>query len=287
MIQRPKNAQRKRFLKLAGFAVVVLLVSLWFLSKKDTRTFFADRVLMNIAFPFQKAITVTTQKADAIFEHYLDLVGAKKENDDLKRKIAELKAQAVHMEELERENRRLRELLNFKRDIATPMLPAEIIATSPSPWMDTVVVDKGVKDGVQRGMPVVSEKGIVGYVLKTTRLVSTIMFVTHYNCRVDAIVQRTRCHGVVGGLLEGHCRLFNVLRTEDIREGDLVVTSGFGNRFPRGLLIGVISKVKRKRFGLFQEAEVVPSVDFSKLEEVFILLKPQTPIARLGKSHHE
>lgn len=92
---------------------------------------------------------------------------------------------------------------------------------------------------------------------------------------------------MVGGLLEGHCRLFNVLRTEDISEGDLVVTSGFGNRFPRGLLIGVISKVKRKRFGLFQEAEIDPSVDFSKLEEVFILLKPQTPIAALGKSHHE
>ena len=242
---------------------------------------------MNIAFPFQKAISVTTGKADQIFDHYLNLVGAKKENEQLKRKIAELKAQTVRLEELERENRRLRELLNFKQDIASPMLPAEIIASSPTPWMDTVVVDKGARDGVQQGMPVVSEKGIVGYVLKTTRYVSTIMFVTHYNCRVDAIVQRTRSHGVVGGLLEGRCRLFNVLRTEDIEKGDLVVTSGFGNRFPRGLLIGVISKVKKKQFGLFQEAEIVPSVDFSRLEEVFILLKPQAPIAALGKSHHD
>jgi rod shape-determining protein MreC len=242
---------------------------------------------MNIAFPFQKAVTFTTEKADNIFDHYLNLVNTKKENESLKKKVSELKAQTVRLGELEKENRRLRELLNFKQDISSPMLPSEIIATSPSPWMNTVVVDKGMKDGIQQGMPVVSEKGVVGYVLKTTRYVSTVMFVTHYNCRIDAIVQRTRSHGVVGGLLEGHCRLFNVLRTEDIHKGDLVVTSGFGNRFPRGLLIGIIRKVKKKRFGLFQEAEIIPSVDFSKLEEVFILLKSQTPIASLGKSHHD
>jgi rod shape-determining protein MreC len=287
MISRPQNTNRKRFFKFLVFVALVLLTSLLFLSKRGTHTFFVDHVLMNIAFPFQKVVTVTADKADRIFDQYLNLVDTKKENEALKKMVNELKAQTVRLEELERENRRLRELLDFKQDIASPMLPAEIIATSPTPWMDTVVVDKGTKDGVQQGMPVVSEKGVVGYVLKTTRFVSTVMFATHYNCRIDAIVQRTRSHGVVGGLLEGHCRLFNVLRTEDISEGDLVVTSGFGNRFPRGLLIGVISKVKRKRFGLFQEAEIDPSVDFSKLEEVFILLKPQTPIAALGKSHHE
>ena len=264
-----------------------MLVGLWFLSKRGPQTLFVDHVLMNIAFPFQKVVTVTTDKADEIFTHYFNLVNTKKENESLKKMVCELKAQTVRLQELERENRRLRELLNFKQDISSPMLPAEIIAASPTPWMDTVVVDKGTKDGIQQGMPVVSEKGVVGYVIKATRFASTVMFITHYNCRVDAIVQRSRSHGVVGGLLEGRCRLFNVLRTENIAVGDLVVTSGFGNRFPRGLLIGVVRKIKKKRFGLFQEAEITPSVDFSKLEEVFILLKPQAPIARLGESHHD
>ena len=215
------------------------------------------------------------------------MVNTKKENERLRKMVAKLHAKTVRLEELRRENERLRKLLDFQEEISSPMVPAEIIASSPTPWIETFVVDKGTKDNVQEGMPVVSEKGVVGYVLKATRFVSTVMVLTHYNCRVDAIVQRTRSHGVVGGLLEGRCRLFNVLRNEDIAEGDLVVTSGFGNRFPRGLLIGEIRKVKRKSFGLFQEAEIEPSVDFSKLEEVYILLKPQTPIADLGKSRHE
>lgn len=287
MTHRPKGLFRRRSFRFLAFLTLILVISLYFLSKRGPNIFFIDHILMNIAFPFQKALTVTTDKADIVFRHYLNLVDTRKENDTLRKMVDNLRAKTVRLEELERENRRLRELLDFKQEISTPMLPAEIIATSPTPWMDTFVVDKGTRDGVQQGMPVVSERGIVGYILKTTRFVSTVMVLTHYNCRVDAIDQRTRSHGVVGGLLEGQCRFFNVLRSEDISEGDLVVTSGFGDRFPRGLLIGVIHKIKKRPFGLFQEAEIVPSVDFSKLEEVYVLLKPQTPIASLGKSHHE
>ncbi len=287
MAHRSQSPFRGKFLKCSLFLVLVFVLSLCFLSKKGSHTFFVDHVLMNIAFPFQKAVTVTTDTAGRVFRNYFNLVNTKKENEVLKEKVNDLRAQTVHLEELERENQRLRELLNFRKEIPTPMLPAEIIAASPTPWMDTFVVDKGTKAGIQPGMPVVSEKGVVGYILKTTRFVSTVMVLTHYNCRVDAIIQRTRSHGVVGGLLEGQCRLFNVLRTEDISVGDRVVTSGFGNRFPRGLLIGVVKKVKKKPFGLFQEAEITPSVDFNKLEEVYILLKQQTPLVFKTQSRHE
>lgn len=287
MAHRSQSLFRKKFLKFPLFLALVLAVSLYFLSKKGPHTFFVDHILMNIAFPFQEAVTVTTDTVGTVFRNYFSLVNTKKENEALKKKVNDLRAQIVHLEELERENQRLRELLNFRKEISAPMLPAEIIATSPTPWIDTFIVDKGTKAGIQPGMPVVSEKGIVGYILKTTRFVSTVMVLTHYNCRVDAIIQRTRSHGVVGGLLEGQCRLFNVLRTEDVSVGDRVVTSGFGNRFPRGLLIGVVKKVKKKPFGLFQEAEITPSVDFNKLEEVYILLRQQTPLVFKAKSRHE
>lgn len=287
MTHHPKGLVRKRSFRFLVFLTLILVISLYFLSMRGANNFFIDHILMNIAFPFQKAVTVAKDKVDIVFRHYLNLVETRKENDTLRKMVDNLRSKTVRLEELERENRRLRELLKFKQRIPIPMLPAEVIATSPTPWVDTFVVDKGTRDGVQQGMPVVNEKGVVGYILKTTRLVSTVMVLTHYNCRVDAIDQRTRSHGVVGGLLEGRCRLFNVLRNEDISEGDRVVTSGFGNRFPRGLLIGVIHKIKKRPFGLFQEAEIVPSVDFGKLEEVYVLLKPQIPIASKGKSHHE
>ncbi len=279
MAHRSPNPFRKRFLRLSLFLILILTASFWFLSKREgSPTLLVDHFLMDIAFPFQKAVTYTTNKAESAVRGYLLLVDIKKENEALKQKVDVLQSQTVRLEELERENRRLRKLLNFREEIKTPMLPAEIIAKSPTPWIESFVIDKGTKNGVQQGMPVICEKGIVGYILKTTRYVSTVMILTHYNCRVDAIIQRTRCHGVVGGLLEGKCRLFDALRTEDIAVGDRVVTSGFGNRFPRGLLIGKVCKVLKKPFGLFQEAEITPSVDFNKLEEVYILLKHTSPL---------
>ncbi len=286
MAHRSHNPLRRRLLKFITFLALILAVSLWFLSKGNpSRSLYVSQILMTIAFPFQKAVSVTTDKAQHIFDNYIDLINTKKENEALQKMVSRLQNQAVRLKELERENKRLRELLNFKEEIKPPLLPAEVIAKSPSPWIDTFIVDKGTKKGIQKGMPVISEKGIVGYILKTSRYVSTVLVLTHYNCRVDAIIQRTRAHGVVGGLLEGHCRLFNVLRTEHIMVGDRVVTSGFGNRFPRGLLIGVVSKVIKKPYGLFQEAEITPSVDFSKLEEVYILLRRQSSLALNGLRH--
>ena len=290
MAHRSPGPFRKRFLRFSVFIVLVLSASFWFLSKQDgTPTSLADHFLMNIAFPFQKAVTYGTNKTENVIRNYLFLVDTKRENKVLKHRIDTLESETVRLEELKRENTRLRKLLNFRKAIKTPMLPAEIIAKSPTPWIESFVIDKGTKDGIRQGMPVISEKGVVGYILKTTRYVSTVMLLTHYNCRVDAIIQRTRCHGVVGGLLEGRCRLFNALRTGDIVVGDKVITSGFGNRFPRGLLIGTVHKILKKPFGLFQEAEITPSVDFSKLEEVYVLLRHQSHLALTPrrKSPHE
>ena len=287
MARQPTLKVRKKFFKGFCFFIIAIGVFLWFLSRRGRTTFFVDQILLNIAFPFQKALTVTTRKANQVFDHYFYLVNTQKENDALKHRVIALKGETVRLRELEKENRRLRKLLNFRRKIKSPLLPAEIIASSPTPWMDTLVIDKGTKDGIRKGMPVISEKGIVGYVFKTTILVSTVMVVTHYNCRVDAIVQRTRSRGVAGGLLKGRCRIFNVLRSENIEAGDVVVTSGLGNRFPRGLLIGTIQKVERKSYGLFQEAELLPATDFNNLEEVYVLAKPQDSITAAREIFHE
>ena len=287
MARQPTLRVRKKLFK--GFCLFMIAVGvfLWFLSRRGRATFFVDQILLNIAFPFQKALTVTTKEANRVFDHYFYLVDTRKENDALKHRVASLEGKTVKLKELEKENKRLRKLLDFRQQIKSPLLPAEIIASSPTPWMDTLVIDKGTKDGIHQGMPVISEKGIVGYVFKTTYLVSTVMVVTHYNCRVDAIVQRTRSRGVAGGLLKGRCRIFNVLRSENIEVGDVVVTSGLGSRFPRGLLIGTIQKVERKSYGLFQEAELLPATDFNKLEEVYVLTKPQESMTATRNVFHE
>jgi rod shape-determining protein MreC len=124
-------------------------------------------------------------------------------------------------------------------------------------------------------MPVVSPEGIVGHVLQTSPHSAKILLVIDFNSSVDALIQRSRAKGVVEGNGESLCRLKYAPRTQDIQPGDTVVTSGLGGRYPKGLLVGKISKVDKKSYGLFQQAEIVPSVDFAKLEEVFVITETQ------------
>jgi rod shape-determining protein MreC len=151
------------------------------------------------------------------------------------------------------------------------MLPAQIIGTDPSSWFRTIIIDKGTKHGVQRGMAVVAPEGVVGYVLQISPHCAKVLLITDFNSSVDVLIQRSRGKGVAEGNGENRCRLKYATRKEDIQPGDMVVTSGMGGRYPKGLVIGKISKVDKKSYGLFQKAEIVPSVNFAKLEEVFVI----------------
>jgi rod shape-determining protein MreC len=120
-------------------------------------------------------------------------------------------------------------------------------------------------------MAVVSPEGIVGHVLQTSPHCAKVLLITDFNSSVDAIIQRSRAKGLVEGNGENFCRLKYAPRTHDIQPGDRVVTSGLGGRYPKGLMIGKIRKIKKKSYGLFQQAEIIPSVNFAKLEEVFVI----------------
>ena len=124
---------------------------------------------------------------------------------------------------------------------------------------------------MQKGMAVISPEGVVGQILKTAPHYATVLLITDYNSAIDAIVQRTRAKAIVEGKEENRCQLKYLLRTEDVAVGDIVITSGLGGIFPKGLTVGEIRKVEKKGHGVFQYAELVPSVDLTKLEEVLIL----------------
>ncbi len=124
-------------------------------------------------------------------------------------------------------------------------------------------------------MAVIVPEGVVGQILKTGPRHATVLLLTDYNSAIDAIVQRTRAKAIVEGRGENRCQLKYLLRSEDVVVGDLVVTSGLGGNFPKGLLVGEIRKVEQREHGIFQYAELVPSVDLTKLEEVLVI--PEAP----------
>ena len=235
---------------------------------------FFDALLMEVCSPFQKASTLVIKTIQGTFQQYVFLINLEKENRMLKQKVAELQAETHHMEEMRLANERLRHLLQFREKNSPPMVGAEVIGQDPSSWFRSVTFDKGERDGVKRGMAVVSPTGVIGQILKTAPDYATVLLITDYNSAVDSIVQRTRAKAIVEGKGENRCQLKYLLRTEEVAVGDAVVTSGLGGNFPKGLMVGEIKKVDKKGHGVFQYAELAPSVDFTQLEEVFVIMEP-------------
>ena len=157
------------------------------------------------------------------------------------------------------------------------MVAAEVIGQDPSSWFKSVTINKGEGDGVKRGMAVISPDGVVGQILKAAPHYATVLLVTDYNSAIDSIVQKTRARAIVEGSGENRCQLKYLLRTDEVNVGDVIVTSGLGGNFPKGLLIGEIRRVEKKGRGVFQYADLMPSVDLTKLEEVLVITESPVP----------
>jgi rod shape-determining protein MreC len=233
-----------------------------------------DALLMEIFSPCQKAATLVFKTVRGTFQQYVFLVNLENENKVLKRKIAELQEENHEIKEMKLANERLRQLLHFREKNSPSMIGAEVIGQDPSSWFKSVTIDKGEKDGVQKGMAVVSPAGVIGRILKAAPHYAIVLLITDYNSAVDSIIQRTRAKAIVEGKGENRCQLKYLLRTEEVAVGDVVVTSGLGGNFPKGLMVGEIKKVDKKGHGVFQYAELVPSADLTQLEEVFVVMEP-------------
>jgi rod shape-determining protein MreC len=233
---------------------------------------------MECCAPFQKASTFVIKTVRGVFQQYLFLVHLQRENVMLKQRIAELQNETHQMKEMALSNERLQKLLQFREKIPTTLVAAEVIGQDPSSWFKSVTLNKGESEGVRKGMAVIAPEGVIGQILKTAPHYSTVLLITDYNSAIDSIIQRTRAKAIVEGKGENRCQLKYLLRTEDVVTGDIVVTSGLSGNFPKGLMLGEVKKVDKKGHGVFQYADLVPSVDLTKLEEVLVITKPPLPL---------
>jgi rod shape-determining protein MreC len=268
------------------FIILLLLFALVLMSlraKQKKGVEFFDALLMEISSPFQKTATLVIKTVQGTFQQYVFLINLEKENRVLKQKIAELQEENHRMKEMKLSNERLRQLLQFRENHSPSMIGAEVIGQDPSSWFKSMTIDKGERDGVKKGMAVISPAGVIGQVLKTAPHYAIVLLITDYNSAIDSIIQRTRSKAIVEGKGENRCQLRYLLRTEEVAVGDIVVTSGLGGNFPKGLRVGEIQKVDKKGHGIFQYAELMPSVDMAKLEEVFVIIEPLPPTQPQGE----
>jgi len=240
---------------------------------------FLDAFLLEACAPVQKASTFLIRTVQGTFQRYLFLTQVQQENLMLKQKVAALQEENHQMKELSLANERLRRLVQFRERISSPMVASEVIGQDPTSWFKSVTIDKGEKDGVRQGMAVISPEGVVGQILKAAPHYATVLLVTDYNSAIDSIIQKSRARAIVEGKGENRCQMKYLLRTEEVNVGDVVLTSGLSGNFPKGLLIGEIRRVEKKGHGIFQYAEMAPSVDLSRLEEVLVITDAPLPSA--------
>lgn len=270
----------KKVLMIAG-VIVVFAISLTLLTvphRPYDSSIGPGRIAFGIVAPIQKATTWVIRSLKDIWNNYFNLISVARENRDLKKELSRAVEKNKRLAELELANDRLRALLHFKEKSAYQVIAAEVVGKDPSPWFKTVMIDKGLEHGVQKGMPVVSADGIVGQVVDASGHYAKVLLMIDQNSAVDALVQRSRARGLIKGMMGGKCVFQYALRKDDISVGDIIVSSGLDGVFPKGLSIGQVAEVVRRNAGIFQEVFIVPFVDFEKLEEVLVVLTQDGPV---------
>jgi rod shape-determining protein MreC len=266
----------KKMVLIVG-VIVLIAVNIIVLSVNSRRytSFGLERVAISFISPFQELVTRTIRFTKDIWFQYFALVTIARENRALRTQLNQAFEKSNLWHETDLANARLRNLLDFQKNIAELVVPAEVIGKDPSAWFNTVIIDKGKSDGLAKGMPVVMPQGIVGQVIEAANHYSKVMLIIDRNSAVDALVQRTRARGVIKGESTDQCRLDYVLRKKDVRVEDIIVSSGLDGIYPKGLRIGIVSQVVDHEADIFHEVILAPFVDFEKLEEVLVVLDIQ------------
>jgi len=207
--------------------------------------------------------------------NYIGLRGVKVENDALKKRLAELEVQLQQEHALAARSQRLQALMDLKSQATLPTLAAEVIAGNPDPVMRTITIDRGAADGVQADMAVIAPGGVVGRVIgPVARHAARVQLIVDRNAAAGALIDRTRAGGMIAGAESNPpLRMELVSNLADVQPGDSVVASGADGIYPKGYAIGKVEKAERGT-GLYYTIAVRPSVDFSGLEEVLVVLIP-------------
>lgn len=190
----------------------------------------------------------------------------------LEETLAQFQAELVELREIESDYERLTELLDYTniRD-DQEYLTADVIAVDQSGQRRTITINRGTRDGITVGMPVVTQQGLVGRIITVSANASRVLLITDPSSAVSARLQTNRVEGTVIGQLSGNLRLTFIPLDQEIVEGDLVITSGLGGNFPPDLVIGQVTSIRQFEFELYQEAQVRSLNNFSTLEFVLVV----------------
>lgn len=271
----------KTWRKVIVVPALILLSSLIWISnsREEKDRNILDRTVVTLTAPFQGAVSWMIGGVKHVWYGYFYFVGLRASQEALLKENDTLRGEIAETWETQSENDRLRKLLEFEKETPGKLLAATVIGADSASFAKSLRINRGSRHGVTRNMAVVTASGVLGRVSEVSPFYADIQLITDGRSAVPVRVQRTRAQGVLEGLGLGVCHVKYVARAEDVQEGDVVVTSGLGGIFPRGLVVGTVISVDKKEFGVLQDVQVRPAADFSRLpEEVLVVVEnPVTP----------
>ena len=233
-----------------------------------------------ITYPLEFLVDLAFKKIDHTKTRYLTLSEAERENEILRDHLQKMQTRILDYENQVQESKRLRDLLGFAKHYRREYLAAEIVGRSNHSTFRSIRTSRGKKEGIQVGMPVLSNLGIVGRVIRTGQYFSDIQLFGDRNFYIDALLERSRLRTVLHGISERKMQ-FNLGQRADVRIGDSVITSGITGSFPKGLPIGKVIKIQYETDHVSQVITIEPFVDIRSLEEVIILLRKDDSIRKI------
>ena len=257
-----------------GILLAVLLVSLLLLTiqTRGGGTGRASELVTVAVTPVQGLLVRIHRSALDFWANYVEWKTVRRENTVLREENEHLRVQALQAGETREENVRLRRLLVLRDRLPLATVSGEVIGREAGGWVRSLTVNRGRGDGIAQQTPVIVPDGLVGRVVQVHRAAAVVQLLNDPASTVGAVVQRTRTAGLVEGDAGGTVRFKFMARDgASVTLGDLVVTSGLGTTFPKGLPVGRVVKVEDKGSALFHFAVLAPAVDFSRVEEVLLV----------------
>ena len=273
------NSLLRRYREVVFVGVFLALPLLVYFARDQKR--WLDRALMAFTAPVEKAIVVSVGGITDAWGNYVWLRHTREDDFLLRKQMLQQRAELQLAAEITAENARLRGLLELA-DKSAPMklLAAPVIAVGASPHSHTLRIGRGLSDGIKLGDAVISPDGIVGTITLATGGYADVQLIVAPQAAVPALSARTRGRSTVRGTGDlSRCHLDYALRTDELADGDILVTAGGAGFFPKGLKIGRVVDVQKRATGMFLGADVIPAVDFSRLDEVLVVLQAPSELA--------
>ena len=262
------------------FGTVVIVGLLVLASVLGGRFGALHQLTLDMAGPLQSLVTRSVAGFSAIYDDYIALWNVRAENKHLHELNLKYLQELSEYREGFRKFRHYEELLQFKKQQGFGLLTARVVGRDPALWFQTIVIDRGKEDDVVEGMVALSPEGVVGQVIHTANHYSKVLLDNAPSSAIDALVQKNRVRGILKGAGKNGYTFQYVLKNTDVAVGDHIVTAGIGGVFGSGIPLGKVSAVHHRERGMFLDIEVEPSVDFQKLEVLFIDLSDSSKIIR-------